>query len=345
MSVVDLRSDTVTRPGPAMRQAIAQAVVGDDVLGDDPTVHRLEEMVARLLGKEAGLFFPSGTQANQAAIGVHAGPPGSEILLEEGSHVFLYENAGAAVFSGAQLRPLRGVNGFLSVAQLEAALRPDDPHFPHTRLVCLENTHNEAGGRILPIEGMESVAAFCRRHGLALHLDGARLMNAAVASGIPAARYAATADSVSLCLSKGLGAPVGTCLAASFAFIREARRWRKRLGGGMRQAGILAAAGIYALEHHVDRLAEDHRNARRLAEGIAGLPGLRVDPGAVETNIVLIDIEEGGPTADQLLETLSGENVHLLANGPRRLRAVTHLDVDAAGCRQALAVIGGALAD
>lgn len=343
MMPVDLRSDTVTRPGTAMRRAIAEAEVGDDVLGDDPTVQRLQQEVAGLLGKEAALFFPSGTQANEAAVCLHAGR-GDEAIVELESHIFSFEGGGPAALGGVQLHPLRGEAGLLTREQIEAAVRPHDPHFAQTRLVCFENTHNSAGGRVLPLAALEEASAFCRSRAIAVHLDGARLWNAAAASKTSAARLAAVADTVMVSLSKGLGAPVGSCLAGSEEHIEKARWWRKRLGGGMRQAGLLAAAGLYALAHHLERLPEDHRLARHLADGIAGLPHVHIRPADVETNIVLIFLDERGPDAATLMAALEKRGVRLLANGPRILRAVTHLDVDAEGIDRAVAAFREVLA-
>jgi threonine aldolase len=270
--------------------------------------------------------------------------PGTEVIVEEGCHIFNYEAGGAAMLTGAQLRPLAGVRGALRREQIEAAVRSYDPHFPQTRLVCLENTHNRAGGAVYPIAMMEEVGSFCRERGIRVHLDGARLMNAVAASGLPATRYAAVADTVSLCFSKGLGAPVGTCLAGTADTMERARFARKRLGGGMRQAGLLAAAGLYALHHNVERLAEDHAHARRLAEGLAGMQGLRIDPAGVETNIVRFEMAPDAPPADRLVTALAAEGVLLLTTGARSLRAVTHLDVSGADIETALAAFGRALA-
>ncbi|HET6340685.1 MAG TPA: low-specificity L-threonine aldolase [Gemmatimonadota bacterium] len=322
----DLRSDTVTRPSPAMKRAMVEAPLGDDVLGDDPTVKRLEAMIAERTGKEAGLFFPSGTQANETAVNVHA-PPGTEILVERRAHIYNYESGGPAVLSGVQVQPVETVHGIFDVTDLESRIRPRDPHCAQTRLLCIENTHNGHGGRIYPIEDMEEVSEWARGRGLAVHLDGARLFNAVVATGIPVRRYAASADTVSLCLSKGLGAPVGTCLVGDAETIDRARWVRKRLGGGMRQAGILAAAGIYALEQNVDRLALDHATARGIAEGLSEVEGLEVDLEGVQTNIVMIGITAQGISASSLVRALEEEGVGVLPVGPRRVRAVTHLDV------------------
>ncbi|HUP01504.1 MAG TPA: low-specificity L-threonine aldolase [Gemmatimonadota bacterium] len=325
-AVYDLRSDTVTQPSPAMKRAMMEAPLGDDVLGDDPTVKRLEAMIAERTGKEAGLFFPSGTQANEVAVHVLA-EPGSEVLVERKAHIFNHEAGAAAALAGVQLHPVETERGAFDLADLERRVRPPDSHFAQTRLLCLENTHNGHGGRIYPIREMEAAAAWARGRGLGVHLDGARLFNAAVASGVPAERWAACADTVSLCLSKGLGAPVGTCLVGDAGTIARARWVRKRWGGGMRQSGILAAAGVYALEHNVERLAEDHASAREIAEGLVRIEGLRVDPDAVETNIVLIEVAVDGVRAPALVEALEARGVRVLAVSPTAIRAVLHLDV------------------
>jgi threonine aldolase len=324
--MIDLRSDTVTRPSREMRERIATAEVGDDVFGDDPTVRRLETMVAGLLGKEAALFFPSGTQSNQTAIKTLTSP-GDEVIVEAGAHLYNYEGGAPGLLSGVQFRALEGRRGAITREQVEAVYSPGDLHRPPTRLVCLENTHNRAGGTVYPLEELRQVSRFVRERGVAVHLDGARLFNAVVASGVDAETWAEAADTVSICLSKGLGAPVGSCLAGDRGVIERARRFRKILGGGMRQAGILAAAGIYALENNVDRLAEDHANARRLAEGLAGVPGFHCDPSAVETNIVLIEMTEREGTSLDVVERLDGAGLRIVPFGPRTLRAVTHLDV------------------
>ena len=322
----DLRSDTVTRPSPAMKRAMVEAPLGDDVLGDDPTVKRLEALISLRTGKEAGLFFPSGTQANETAVNVHA-PPGTEILVERRAHIYSFESGGPAALSGVQVQPVDTTHGVFNVDDLDSRIRPVDPHCPQMRLLCIENTHNGHGGRIYPIEDMEEVSEWARSRGLAVHLDGARLFNASVASGIPVERYAVCADTVSLCLSKGLGAPVGTCLVGDAETIERARWVRKRLGGGMRQAGILAAAGIYALEHNVERMAEDHVAARGIAERLSDVEGLEVDLEGVQTNIVMIGITAAGISASSLVGALEKEGVWVLPVGPRRVRAVTHLDV------------------
>jgi threonine aldolase len=332
--VVDLRSDTVTRPTAAMREAIARAVVGDDVFDDDPTVHALQDRVAALLGKERALFVPSGTMGNQLAIKCLTFP-GDEVLLERDSHIFNYEAAGGAVLSGVQLRPLAGVRGALDPAEVAASVRPDDVHAPVSRLLCLENTHQRSGGSVIGLEPLTRAANAARERGMAVHLDGARLWNAIVATGVAAGRWAAPFDTVSVCFSKGLGAPVGSVLAGDQDVIARARRGRKMLGGGMRQAGMLAAACLYALDHHVERLADDHRRARALAGRIARMPGVRLDPGAVATNIVFFEVEAPGWDAPGVVRSLEERGVRLSAYGPRTVRAVTHLDVDDAAVERA----------
>jgi threonine aldolase len=321
---VDLRSDTVTRPSPAMRRAMAEAEVGDDVLGDDPTIQRLESMAAERVGKEAALFVPSGTMGNNIAINVHT-QPGDEILLDWEAHSLCYEVGAPAVLSGVQTRPFKSRRGVPDVAEVAEAISRPDLHSPGTTLLVLENTHNRAGGAVIPLEVHRALLDLARDRALKIHLDGARLFNAAVATGIPAKEYAACADSVSFCLSKGLGCPVGSLLCGTRGFVEKARRVRKRLGGGMRQAGVLAACGILALESNVDRLAEDHRHARRLAEGLAGLPGVTLDLEAVRTNMVYLSTEA---PALEWIERLNERKVRAYATGPKRIRLVTHLDVD-----------------
>jgi threonine aldolase len=323
---IDLRSDTVTKPTPEMRRAMAAAEVGDDVFREDPTVRRLEEMAAERLGKEAALFVPTGTMGNQIALKVWT-RPGQEVVLEERSHIFDYEMATMAAFSGILARPIAGKDGALNVDLVRRALRPPIYYVAQTGLICLENTHNMAGGTLQPADDAEAIAALARERGLPIHLDGARLFNAAVALGRPAAELARPFDSVMTCLSKGLGAPVGSIVAGSEAFVAEALRVRKRLGGGMRQAGVLAAAGIVALRDQVDRLAEDHAMARRLAERVASIPGLVVDLARVQTNILIFEVGEGTITAHQLEERWRAGGVLAMALDDRQVRAVTHYDV------------------
>jgi len=323
---IDLRSDTVTRPTPAMRKAMADAEVGDDVFGEDPTVNALQERVARMLGKEAALFVPSGTMANQLAIKSHT-QPGDEVIIESTSHPYNFEGGGPAVLSGVQFYCLKGVRGLLDASQIEEGIRPDDHHFPVTRLVCLENTHNRGGGAVYPVEKMAEIYRLTKSKGLLLHLDGARLWNASVAAGVSLHEYAQSADSVSVCLSKGLGAPIGSLVAGSKTFIDRVHRFRKMFGGGMRQVGMIAAAGHYALDHHIERLREDHRNAKRLALGLKELEGISIHPEHVETNIVIFDVGQTGMTAPQLTEAMKGKGVLIHAFGKTQVRLVTHLDV------------------
>lgn len=341
---VDLRSDTVTQPTPAMRAAMAQAAVGDDVFGDDPTVIALQERIAALTGHEAALFMPSGTQSNLCALMAHCGR-GDEYLVGQLAHTYRYEGGGAAVLGSIQPQPLaQDAQGCLSLAEIEAAIKPDDCHFARTRLLALENTWN---GQPMPLDYLQSATQLARRHGLAVHLDGARVFNAAVhaaqrsgASTLESLRQiTALFDSVSVCFSKGLGAPMGSALCGSRELIGRAHRVRKMLGGGLRQAGLLAAAALHALDHHVERLAEDHANARRLAQGLRGIDGLTVR--SADTNIVFVDVTDG--RGGDLLAHLKAHGV--LATGLIGLRFVTHLDVDAAGIDHAVAAVRGFFRD
>jgi threonine aldolase len=332
MHAIDLRSDTVTKPTPAMREAMAKAAVGDDVYGEDPSVNALQERVAALLGKEAALFFPSGTMANQASLRVHT-RPGEIVLASRDCHILKYEGGAASALSGLHIHTLGG-GGAFDAEELRAALPPNDPHFAPATLVAIENTHNVAGGTIFPADALARVVAAAREAGLALHLDGARLWNAAVASGRPPAELAAPFDTVSVCLSKGLGAPVGSLVASSQALVGRLRRARKQLGGGMRQAGVLAAAGLYALEHHLARLRDDHANARMLA---AGLAGLGFETNAPETNIVLVKT----PDSARFAAEARARGVLMGARDAFWLRAVTHLDVSAGDIDDALGRLGG----
>lgn len=325
-ATIDLRSDTVTRPTAAMRGVMAAAEVGDDVFGEDPTVKALERKTAELLGKEAALFVPTGTMANQIAVGLHAGP-GDELICDQNAHVYVWEGGGVARLSGVTSRPLPGVLGLLNAAMLRDKIRPDDGHYVRTRLICLENTHNRGGGRVHPIIEIAEIAGWARAHGIATHLDGARLFNAVVASGIPATEWSRYFDTVSVCYSKGLGAPIGSAIAGTEESIRKAHRLRKVFGGGMRQVGIVASAALYALEHHVDRLAEDHQNAKILAEAVSATAGLSLESGTVETNLVWIEVDPALGTAKEVADRLREEGVLVAALGPRVLRACAHLDV------------------
>jgi threonine aldolase len=339
---VDLFSDTVTRPTPAMRRAMAEAEVGDEQNREDPTVNRLQAMVADLLGKEAALFLPSGTMCNQVAFAVHC-RAGDEILLHELAHPLLYEAGGPAAMIGAVMRPLPGARGLYSAEQVRQAVRPRVHYMPRTRALSIEQTANIVGGVCWPLAQIQEVCAAGHAAELACHMDGARLMNAVVATGTPARDFAAPVDTVWIDLTKGLGAPVGAVLAGSRAFVEEAWVFKQRFGGAMRQAGIIAAAGIDALEHHVERLAEDHERARRLARGLAELPGIAVDADRVETNIVIFDVRGTGLTAEEFGRRTLRSGVRFTVLGPTLVRAVTHLDVPADGVEHALSAARAAL--
>jgi len=338
MQTIDLRSDTVTRPSPAMRAAMASAEVGDDVYGEDPTVNRLEAITAERLGHEAGLFVPSGTQSNLLGLLSHC-ERGDEYIVGQLAHTYKYEGGGAAVLGSIQPQPIDfEPDGTLDLARAAAVIKADDYHFARTRLLCLENTQ---GGKILPLDYLERARAFADAHGLGLHLDGARAFNAAVALQIPVDRITRDFDTVSCCLSKGLGAPVGSVLCGRRELIARARRWRKVVGGGMRQAGILAAAGIYGLENNVERLAEDHANARALAEGLAAIAAIDTDPHTVQTNMVFARI---APThRPTLISALREHDVYVSDGDPMRL--VTHLDVDEKGIKEVLMLVAESLGD
>lgn len=323
--MIDLRSDTVTKPTPEMRQAAFDAVVGDDVYGEDPTLLELEELSANMLGKEAAMFVTSGTQGNQIAVLTQC-VGGQEIIVEEESHLFFYEGAAMSVFAGVQPRTLKGNRGALNPAEVKAAIRDDDVHAPETGLICIENTHNRAGGAIIPLENMQAIAEIGKEYHIPIHLDGARIFNAAVASGVDVKKYAAQVDSVQFCLSKGLGAPVGSIIAGTTDFIRRARKWRKRLGGGLRQAGILAAPGLISLREKVDRLAEDHNHAKLLAQSINEIKGLSIE-NEVETNIVLVNTKAAKLTSAEFLVQLKQAGILAVPFGPNTVRFVTHFDV------------------
>jgi threonine aldolase len=339
--VINLHSDTQTRPSAGMRRAMAEAEVGDEQRFQDPTVNALQERVAELLGHEAALFLPTGTMCNQIAIRLHIRPHGDEMILHRLSHPIVAEAGGPAAHAGAMIHALDGEGGMFSPEQVEAAIRPaGDRYSPSSRLVCVEQTTNMGGGRVWPLERIRGVLEVAGRHGLRTHLDGARLMNAVVASGVSAADYAGDFDSAWLDFTKGLGAPVGACLAGPRELIDEAWRLKQMMGGALRQAGIVAAAGLYALDHNVERLAEDHENARVLADGLAELPGVEIDPATVETNIVIFEVDDAPGISRQLEE----RGVDISPLGARRMRAVTHLDVDRAGIESALDAFRGLLA-
>lgn len=337
--VVDLRSDTLTMPSPEMRDVMARAPVGDDVYGEDPSIRALEQRARELTGKEAAVFVASGTMGNLLGI-LSLARSGQEIIADADSHVFLAEGGGAAALGGIQIRPVESPAGVMALSDVEAAIRPtNDYHQPLTRAICVENTHNHAGGVVWPLDRLRALRELAGRHGISIHLDGARLFNAAVALGVPAADITKYADTVTFCVSKGLGAPVGSVLSGSAEVIDTARRWRKMVGGGWREAGSLAAAGSYALEHMVERLADDHRNARTLAEGLAELPGVEIDLDLVQTNLVFFRLTR--KPAHAFLDACAREGV--LGGGGDRIRFVTHYGIEASDIQYALRVCATAL--
>jgi threonine aldolase len=323
MNIIDLRSDTVTKPSKAMREAMAYAEVGDEVWGDDPTVNKLQEKCSEISGKEASLYVPSGCMANQLAIKCHT-QPSDEIICEWDSHIVKYENAAPAYLSGVQVMPLKGFRGVLDVSEIEANIRPDWYHFPKTTLICLENTHNRAGGTIYFHDDIKQVRKLALKHGLKTHLDGARIFNASVETGVSIKEYASEFDSISFCFSKGLGAPVGSVLCGDKDFIKMAHRFKKVIGGAMRQAGIIAAGALYALENNVTRLKEDHKKAKHFAQEINKLPYITVDLDTVQTNIVIYNTTTD---ANALKEALAEKGVWVSNEGPEKMRAVFHMDV------------------
>jgi len=334
---IDLFSDTVTRPTPEMRQFMCEAEVGDEQNGEDPTVNRLTEMVSEMLGKEAAVYLPSGTMCNEIALAVHC-RAGDEIIMDQTAHVVNFEAGGPAVLSGAMIRSLQGTRGIFTASQLEEAIRSQSRYHPRSRAVSIEQTSNLGGGAIWPLETIQAVCDVAHRRQLVTHMDGARLFNAVVASDVSAKEYAASLDSLWVDFSKGLGAPVGAVLAGSEAFIEEAWRWKQRIGGAMRQAGIIAAGCIYALRHHIDRLAEDHEHAKQLAYGLAECRGIDLDPAQVETNIILFDVAKSGLTADEIADRVLKEGVRFSVMGKTLLRAVTHLDVTRRDIEEAIEV-------
>ena len=335
---IDFRSDTVTKPSPGMRQAIANAEVGDDVIDTDPAVERLQSLCAEMLGMEAAIFMPSGSMTNQIAIRVHC-QPGDEFICESGCHIYNYEQGAFAQLSGVSSKTVDGDFGVLHVDQLRNLIRPDNEHLVSTRLVCLENTHNRGSGRIQPYKNVVEICQWAGEKGLRRHLDGARLFNAAVASGIAVADWAKHFDTVSVCFSKGLGAPVGSALAGSKELIKRARRARKLFGGGMRQAGIIAAGALYAMENNIERLAEDHANAQVLARAIRQSEGLTLQPDAVDTNILISHVDPSLGTASEFVDAMRVEGILAMATAPQLIRLVTHLDVSAEQVAKACEVI------
>jgi len=338
MKYIDFRSDTITKPSPEMRRAIAEAEVGDDVFRDDPTVLKLETTVAGMFGKEAALYVPSGTMGNQAALKTLS-QPGWEILCERDCHIVNYETAGPAIHSSLLVNMIDTEYGAMTAEQIEQSVREPNIHSPITKIVAIENTHNRQGGTIYPLDEIKRIREVADRYDLLMHLDGARIWNAYVATGIPLAEWAAPFDSVSVCLSKGLGAPVGSLILGSGEFIEKAIRTRKLFGGGMRQAGLLAAAGLYAVENNLARLSEDHDNAKALAEGLSKIGGFRVDMKRVQTNIILVDIAETGKKPVEILDVLKDHGVLAVPFGRTRLRFVTHLDVNRDDCEKAIEII------
>ncbi|MBM4134939.1 MAG: low-specificity L-threonine aldolase [Nitrospira sp.] len=332
--MIDLRSDTVTQPSQAMRDAMAAAPVGDDVYGEDPTVNRLQEMAAALLGKAAALFVPTGIMANQLSIKVHT-QPGDEVIVDSRAHIVKYEHGAAAALAGVQLHWVNGHRGILAPEQVLAAIRPSDPYNPQTRLICLENTHNSGGGSVYPLPTIQRIRALAVARGIPMHLDGARLFNAVVASGVPAADYARHFETVSFCLSKGLGAPVGSIIASDAGTVAKLRPLRRMYGGGMRQAGILAAAGFYALEHNIARLKEDHEHAQALAGQLRKIPSVSLDVAGVETNIVLFEVNDPSRSSSDILGTLKQAGLLINSVGGMSFRAVTHLNVSAQAIEEA----------
>ncbi len=336
--MIDLRSDTVTRPTPEMRAVMAAAEVGDDVYDDDPTVHRLQDRLAKLLGAEAALFVPSGTMANQICVRVHT-QPGDELICETTSHIYVWEAGGPAALSGVTTRTVDGDCGVIDVEQLKGLIRPASEHCVRARLVTLENTHNRGGGRVYPLDRIEAISAWAHANGLSMHLDGARIWNAHIATGLPLARLCKPFDSVSVCFSKGLGAPIGSAVAGTKEFVARARRVRKLYGGHMRQVGILAAAALYALDHHLQRLVDDHRHAQVLAAAVRDMPGLRLDPDCVDTNLVWFDVDPALASAPSIADRFREQGVLVHVAGPRTLRICTHLDVSAAQAAKAADLI------
>lgn len=337
MKYIDLRSDTVTRPSKGMLEAMTSADVGDDVFGEDPTVNQLQARIAEMFKKEAALFVPSGTMGNEIAIKVHT-QPGDEVIVEQDSHIVVYETAAASFLSGVQLKALAGVRGMLTADQIVKAIRPRAYYLPPTRLICLENTHGRAGGTVLPVEEIARIHEIAVAEKISMHLDGARLWNACVATGLRPEAYAEYFDSTSVCFSKGLGAPVGSILAGTNNFIDQARRYRKIFGGGMRQVGLLAAAAIYGLDHNFERLKVDHQNARYLADGLNRLPKLKIDMKEIQSNMVFIEIAGTGKTQSDVLNTLKDRGLLLTSERFSSIRAVTHLDVSRDDIGTAVAV-------
>lgn len=338
MKYIDLRSDTVTRPSKPMLEAMMRADVGDDVFGEDPTVNRLQEKVAAMFGKEAGLFVPSGVMGNEICIKVHT-EPGNEIIVDQDSHIFVYETAAPSLLSGVQMKPLQSNNGVMTVEQIQNAIRPKAYYMPKTKLICLENTHGRSGGTVFPIEEMKRIKAFAEQANIPVHLDGARIWNASIASGVSLKEYGQCADSILVCFSKGLGAPVGSMLLGTSELIERARTFRKIFGGGMRQVGVLAAAAEYALEHNFHKLKDDHAKALLLAHELSNIKSLKIDLSNVQTNIVMIDIENTGKTQSEVLNMFKAHGILCTPERSTWIRAVTHLDITMEDIRQTITIL------
>ncbi|MBI1807535.1 MAG: low-specificity L-threonine aldolase [Ignavibacteria bacterium] len=337
MKYIDLRSDTVTKPSRQMLEAMMRADVGDDVFGEDPTVNALQQRVAAMFGKEAALFVPSGTMGNEICIKVHT-QPGDEIIVEQESHIFVYETAAPSLLSGVQMKTIAGRRGVITVEQIHQAVRPKAYYLPTTRLICVENTHGRSAGSIVPIEAMQRIRAFAISEKIAMHLDGARIWNACVVTGISPKEYAQHFDSLSVCFSKGLGAPVGSIIIGDREFVQQARKYRKLFGGGMRQAGILASAALYALDHNIERLNDDHQKASTFALGLGSLKQLEIDMNEVQTNMVFVDIMKTGKTQDEVLNLLKSKGILLTPERSSSIRAVMHLDVSMDEVTEAVSV-------
>jgi threonine aldolase len=336
--IIDLRSDTVTRPSQAMREAMANAIVGDDVFGEDPTVNDLQQSVAALLGKESALFVPSGCMSNQLALKAHTNA-GDEVIMEQDAHMFNYETAAPAVLSSVQVKTIPGIRGVFRADDLLPHIRPALYYMPKTKVICIENTHNRAGGTIFPLEEIKKISSFCKDQGILFHLDGARLWNASVATGIPVKEWAKYFDSVSVCFSKGLGAPVGSAICGTQQFVATARKWRKVFGGGMRQSGIIAAGALFALRNNIDRLREDHEKAEFFAREISKISSFEIDLESVQTNIVLVDVRKTGNTPQQVIDSLKEQGVLISGGTFTKFRAVMHLDVSMQQIEHAVEVI------
>jgi len=341
--MIDLRSDTVTRPSEAMRNAMAFAEVGDDVFGEDPTVNLLQNTVASLLGKEQALYVPSGCMSNQLALKAHT-DMGDEVIMEQDAHMFNYETAAPSIMSAVQVKTIPGVRGVFRAEELPPHIRPAQYYMPRTRVICIENTHNRAGGTVFPLEEVKKISAFCRARGIMFHLDGARLWNASVATGIPVNEWAQYFDSVSVCFSKGLGAPVGSALCGTKEFITRAHKWRKVFGGGMRQAGILAAGALYAVQNNIPRLKEDHEKAAFLADGLSDIPSISIDRESVQTNIILVDVEKTGRTPQEVITKAKEQGLYISGGTFTKFRAVTHMDVSMEQVKHAVQIFRGMFA-